>query len=90
MLTVLLLLPVFLVLIWLYWYLLPGRSWKGADSLILLSLAGLIAFFLAAIESLHLEDGGPLWPYIVSATGAYGILTLGLGLALALRWYQSK
>ena len=90
MLTVLLLLPLFLVLIWLYWYLLPGRRWQWADSAVVVSLALLIAFFLAAIESLGLEDGGPLWPYIVSATGAYGILILGLGLALALRWHRSK
>lgn len=88
MVTALLLLPVVAILVWLYWYLLPSRKWRLADSLILLALLFAAAVFIRWVASMDLSAGGPLWPYIVSAAGAYGIVTLGLGAALAWRWYR--
>lgn len=85
MLTLLLLLPVIAILVWLYWYLLPGRRWLWWDSLALLILLVAAAAFLDWVERMDFDAGGPLWPYIVSAAGAYGILALGLGVALAVR-----
>jgi hypothetical protein len=88
MLTGLLLLPVLAILVWLYWYLLPGRQWLLRDSLVLLLLLAAAAAFLAWVERMDFDAGGPLWPYIVSAAGAYGILALGLGLALVWRRHE--
>ncbi len=90
MLTALLLLPVLAILVWLYWYLLPARKWCLKDSLILLLLLACAAGFVIGVDRLNFDDAGPLWPYIVSAAGAYGILTLGLGVALAWRWHNAK
>ncbi len=85
MFTLLLLLPVLAILVWLYWYLLPGRRWLPRDSLVLLVLLAAAAVFLDWVERMDFDAGGPLWPYIVSAAGAYGILALGLGFALVWR-----
>jgi hypothetical protein len=90
MLTALLLLPVGAILVWLYWYLLPARKWLRTDSLVLLVLLLAAACFVSWVARMDFDAGGPLWPYIVSAGGAYGILTLGLGVALACRWYRVK
>ena len=85
MLTGLLLLPVLAILIWLYWYLLPSRKWTMIDSLVLLVLLAGAAAFVIWVDGINFDGESPLWPYIISATGAYGILTLGLGSALAWR-----
>jgi len=90
MVTVLLLLPVFAILVWLYWYLLPARRWLPADSLVMLVLVIGVAVFIRWVEWMDFDAGGPLWPYVVSAAGAYGILIFGLGVALAWRWYRVK
>ncbi len=86
--TALLLMPVLAILLWLYWYLLPARKWLFCDSLILLMLLGLAAGFVSWIDRINFDGESPLWPYIISATGAYGILTLGLGAALVWRRYR--
>lgn len=90
MLTALLLLPVALILVWLYWYLLPKRKWLFRDSLALLALLLVTAAYVNWVEWMDFDAGGPLWPYVVSAAGAYGILIFGLGVALAWRWYRVK
>lgn len=90
MVTSLLLLPVAAILVWLYWYLLPARKWRLADSLILVILLFAAVMFIRWVARMDFDAGGPLWPYIVSAAGAYGILTVGLGVALAWRWYRVK
>lgn len=89
MLTGLLLLPVLAILVWLYWYLLPARKWKLSDSLILLVLLAIAAAFVITVDRFDFEETSPLWPYIVAAAGAYGILTVGLGVALAWRWRRA-
>jgi hypothetical protein len=88
--TALLLLPVLAILLWLYWYLLPARQWLFCDSVILLILLASAAAFVGWIDRMDFDGESPLWPYIISATGAYGILTLGLGAALAWRRYRMK
>jgi len=89
-LTTLLLLPVLAVLLWLYWYLLPARQWLFFDNLILVSLLTCAAAFVVWVDGINFEGESPLWPYIISATGAYAILTLGLGSALAWRRYRMQ
>ena len=90
MVTGLLLLPVLAILVWLYWYLLPGRKWLWCDSLVLLVLVLGAGVFVRWVALMNFDAGGPLWPYIVSAGGAYGILTIGLGIALAWRHYRHR
>lgn len=90
MVTGFLLLPVVTILVWLYWYLLPVRRWLLIDSLLLLLLLAVAAAFVIWVERMNFDADGPLWPYIVSTGGAYGILTVGLGLILAWRWYRVK
>jgi len=90
MVTALLLLPVVTILVWLYWYLLPVRRWLLSNSLFLLLLLAAATAFVTWVERMNFDADGPLWPYIVSTGGAYGILTVGLGAALAWRWYRSK
>ncbi len=90
MVTALLLLPVIAVLIWLYWYLLPARKWLPSDSMILLSLLAVATVYVLWVERMNFDEGGPMWPYIVSAAGTYGILTMGMGMALAWRRHRAK
>jgi hypothetical protein len=90
MVTGLLLLPVVAILVWLYWYLLPARKWLLMDSLLMLFLLIAASVFVLWVDWMGFDAGGPLWPYIVSAAGAYGILVVGLGAALAWRWYRVK
>lgn len=90
MVTALLLLPVAAILVWLYWYLLPAREWLLIDSLFLLLLLAAASTFVMWVERMNFDAGGPLWPYIVSTGGAYGILTVGFGAAVTWRWYRSK
>ena len=85
MLTGLLLLPVAAILVWLYWYLLPARKWLFCDSLVLMFLMIVTGGFVIWIDSKSFVGESPLWPYVLSATGTYIILAIGLGLALAWR-----
>lgn len=90
MLTGLLLLPVVAILVWLYWYLLPSRKWLLRDSLMLMFLLAGAGGFVIWIDGMSFDGESPLWPYIISATGAYGILTLGLAAALVWRRTQLR
>ena len=82
MITGLLLLPVAAILVWLYWYLLPGRQWKWQDFAWLAIAAGAAAAFVRYSRHLDLGEGGPLWPLLVEATGAYLLFTTLLALGL--------
>jgi hypothetical protein len=82
MITVLLLLPVLAILGWLYWYLLPGRSWKSIDSLIAASVTGLCGLYIVSAARWNFDDAGPLWGQIVSVVGAYAILVAGFSAGL--------
>lgn len=86
MITAILLLPVIAVLLWLYWYLLPGqRRWTGFDSMVVLALTLLAAGFHHFAIHAPYEGAGPMWPELVSAAGVYPIYAIGLSLALAWR-----
>lgn len=86
MITAFLLLPVMGVLTWLYWYLLPqGRRWRRFDSLLFLALILMAIFFVHVVRRVEWSGGGPLWPDLVSAVGAYVILAGGLAAGLAWR-----
>jgi hypothetical protein len=88
MITALLLLPVFAILTWLYWYLLPGRKWQTIDSMVLAAVVLVTAFYIVLIERIEFPHAGSLWPQIVSVAGAYGILITGL--AAGLFWRVRK
>lgn len=85
MITGLLLLPVLAILVWLYWYLLPARRWRLADTLILGVVLAAAATFIGAVEQLEFDHAGPMWSFIVAAAGAYGILAVGLAAGLLWR-----
>ena len=94
MVTALILLPVFSILVWLYWYCLPARRspggrWRWMDSLLVIILAVLAERF--ARFSLHAsyEDAGPVWPELVAAVGAYAIFAIGLATGLAMRRFSA-
>jgi hypothetical protein len=86
--TALLILPVLCVLVWLYWFLLPGRNWRLADTLILGLVVGAASLFICRVEPLEVSGAGPIWSFIVSAAGAYSICALGL--AAGLFWRRRK
>ncbi len=85
MITILLLLPVVGILVWLYWYLLPARRWRVADSVVLAVVLTLAVVFVGFVEGMEFEHAGPMWSFIVAAAGAYGILAIGLSVGLAWR-----
>ena len=87
MITGLLLLPVLAVLLWLYRYLLPGRRWTWADTMMLAALLALAAAYVAFIGAMDHANAGPLWPQILSVAGAYAILICGLALGL---WWRRR
>lgn len=95
MLTALLLLPVVTILVWLYWYCLPtdpsrtGR-WRWMDSILLLILAFLAYRFVATALNAEYEHASPMWPELVSITGAYAIFAIGLASGLTLRRTVSR
>jgi hypothetical protein len=82
MITALLLLPVLAILLWLYWYLLPGRRWQAADTLSVLGVLLLTAVWIWLIGGMSFPHESAMWPEIISMVGAYGILITGLGVVL--------
>jgi hypothetical protein len=87
MITALLLMPVAGVLVWLYWYLLPGRSWKFADTLLLGCTVLAMAGYIRLAGEVEFEGAGPMYPEIVAMVGAYGILIAGLCASL---WWRRR
>jgi len=88
--TAFLMLPVLLVLVWLYWYLLPGRQWRWIDSLLLLAVTLAATVYIVVTARIDFTGAGPLWPQIVSVVGTYAIILLGLGSALLWRRSQRR
>jgi hypothetical protein len=87
-LTALLLLPVVAILIWLYWYLLPvgnPRKFRWVDLALLSGVIGGALVYQWLIRQRDWRGDGPLWFEIVSLTGTYAILAVGLAGALAWR-----
>jgi len=87
MITGLLLLPVTAILVWLYWYALPGRSWKWVDSAIFLVILVLMAIYVRQLAGVQFEHSGPMYIEIMSVFGAYTILISGFGAAL---WWRRR
>lgn len=87
MITALLLIPVACVLVWLYWYLLPQRTWKLADTLLIGSTALVMAGYIRLAGGAEFEGAGPMYSEIVSLAGAYGILIAGLSASL---WWRRR
>ena len=86
MINALLLLPIFGVLGWLYWYLLPAdRGFGWFDGALFASLLLAVLLFTMRVSRTEFEHAGPLFNDLVSAAGGYGILALGLGLGIAWR-----
>lgn len=90
MVTAFILLPVAATLTWLYWYLLPERKWRLNDTVILLLVIAVTTGYVQFVDNIDFDGSGPLWPYVVSAAGAYCIFTLGLSFALAWRRRNPK
>ena len=88
MITALLLLPVFAILTWLYWYLLPDRIWQMTDTLIFVTVVMVTTAWILLISGMEFPTAGPLWPQIISVVGAYAVLTFGL--AIGLIWRRRK
>jgi hypothetical protein len=87
MITGLLLLPVIGILTWLYWYLLPGRSWRLIDWLMMILVLGLMTSWVLWVAGAEIEHAGPMFMEIVSVTGAYAILITGLATGL---WWRRR
>ncbi len=87
MITALLLIPVAAVLVWLYWYLLPERKWKLADTLLLGCTVLLVAGYIRVASGAEFEGAGPMYSEIVSMVGAYGLLIAGLSASL---WWRRR
>lgn len=85
MITALLLMPVVAVLLWLYWYLLPGRKWKAKDTVSVVCVLLLTAAWIRWIAGMSFPHESAMWPQIISMVGAYGILIIGLGAVLSWR-----
>jgi hypothetical protein len=86
MINALLLLPLFGVLGWLYWYLLPGdRRFGWFDRALFVVLLAATFVFTIRVSRIEFDHAGPLFNDLVSAVGGYGILAVGLGLGLAWR-----
>ena len=90
MITAVLLFPVAAVLVWLYWYFLPGdrvraRRWRWIDTMLLLTLIALATVFVHLAMNAEYEGGGPMWPVLVATVGAYAIVATGLMLGLIWR-----
>lgn len=90
MITVALLLPVLAVLTWLYWLALPRHGgkrlgWQRFDSLLWMVLVVAAGAFVNWARGVGDAAGGPAWPYLLSAVGAYAILAIGLAGGLAWR-----
>ncbi|MEJ8569057.1 hypothetical protein [Elongatibacter sediminis] len=85
MITGLILLPVLAVLVWLYWCLLPERRWKMSDSIALAAVLVASLMFIGWMEGKEIPGAGPIWSFVVAATGAYFIIAIGLSVALYLR-----
>jgi hypothetical protein len=78
MITALLLLPVLAILTWLYWFLLPDRSWRIFDSMVLVFVILLSGVHIGLTARADFTGAGPIWPQVVSVLGAYGLITTGL------------
>lgn len=85
MITALLLLPVLAILLWLYRYLLPARKWKTVDTLLVLGVLLLAAMWIWQVGRMSFPHESAMWPEIIKMVGAYGILIIGLGVALSWR-----
>ncbi|MGD2128254.1 MAG: hypothetical protein PVJ33_11640 [Lysobacterales bacterium] len=84
--TLLLLMPVAAVLVWIYWYLLPGeRGWTKFDLLLFAALTVLATCWVGWVMGTPHDGAGPLWPYVLSAIGVYCILVAGMAAGLAWR-----
>jgi hypothetical protein len=86
MINALLLLPVFGVLGWLYWYLLPGEQrFTWFDRALFAVLLMAVFVFTTRVSRIEFDHAGPLFGDLMSAVGGYVILAAGLGLGLAWR-----
>lgn len=90
MIAFLLLLPVGLTLVWLYWLCLPGENsqkarWRWVDTVLLLSLMTLAGIIVYVALNAEYVNASPIWSEVVAATAGYGVITIGLAIGLIIR-----
>ncbi len=95
MIAFLLLLPVGLILVWLYWLCLPieaSRSgrWRWTDSVLLIVLIILAGIFIYTAQDADYLNASPIWTEIVAAAGGYIVFTIGLTIGLIVRRQAAK
>ena len=86
--ALLLLFPVYFILLWAYWALLPklesGR-FIMADYIVILVLFSLALLFIKLVFSKDWSEVGAIWPHVLAATGGYLILACGLLVSVLVR-----
>ncbi len=86
--SVLLLLPISLILIWAYWYLLPrhgGPDYRWYDSLLIVMLIAAAGIYMRWALTRPWSEGGDIVPQVMAVAGAYTIFAFGLLAALFIR-----
>ena len=95
MIASLILLPVGLILVWLYWLCLPidtnrGGRWRWTDSVLLLVLVCLSGIFIYTAQHADYANASPIWTEVVAAAGGYIVFTIGLTIGLILRRQSAR
>jgi len=89
--TTALLLPVCVVLAWLYRRALPGGGrWRWFDTALLVTVVTAALTWMARARSIAWEHAGPVFPEFVAAVGAYAIFVLGLAAGLTWRRVRAR
>jgi hypothetical protein len=95
MIAFLLLLPVGLVLLWLYWLCLPQKAsisgrWRWVDSVLLIFVIVLASFLAYVVSHAEYVNAGPIWPEVASATTGYLVFAIGMSIGLILRRWVAR
>ena len=91
--SLLLLFPVYFILLWAYWALLPKRAagrFLPVDYLVITVLFSLALVFIYWVFSQDWSELGPIWPHVLAVIGGYLILACGLLVSFLVRRSRSN